>query len=43
MAMVLMMYYKQISEGYDDRARYAIMRSVGLDDREIRRSITVRS
>ena len=39
MAMVLMMYYKQISEGYDDRARYAIMRSVGLDDREIRRSI----
>lgn len=39
MAMVLMMYYRQISEGYDDRTRYAIMRNVGLDDREIRRSI----
>ena len=38
-AMVLMMYYKQISEGYDDRDRFAIMRKVGLDDREIRRSI----
>lgn len=39
MAMVLMMYYKQISEGYDDRLRFEIMRKVGLDDREIRRSI----
>ena len=38
-AMVLMMYYKQISEGYEDRSRFQIMRKVGLDDREIRRSI----
>ena len=39
MATVLMMYYKQISEGYEDRARFEIMQKVGLDDREIQRSI----
>lgn len=39
MATVLMMYYKQISEGYEDRGRFAIMRKVGLDDAEIRKSI----
>ena len=39
MATVLMMYYKQISEGYEDRTRFEIMQKVGLDDREIQRSI----
>lgn len=39
MAMILIIYYKQISEGYDDRNRYRIMQNVGLDKREIRRSI----
>lgn len=39
MATVLMMYYKQISEGYEDRTRFEIMKKVGLDDREIHRSI----
>lgn len=40
MAMVLMMYYKQITEGYEDRERYRIMRRVGLSRQEIRRSIS---
>lgn len=39
MTMVLIIYYKQISEGYDDRNRYRIMQNVGLDKREIKRSI----
>lgn len=41
MAMVLIMYYKQISEGYEDRERFMIMQQVGLPKREIRRSINV--
>ena len=40
MAMILIIYYKQISEGYDDRERYRIMRKVGLSRREIKRSIS---
>lgn len=40
MAMILIMYYKQISEGYDDQERYRIMRKVGLSRAEIRRSIS---
>lgn len=39
MAMVLIIYYKQISEGYEDRQRFQIIRQVGLEKREIRRSI----
>lgn len=39
MATVLIMYYKQMSEGYDDRRRFQIMRSVGLDQGEIKRAI----
>ena len=39
MAMVLIIYYKQISEGYEDRERYRIMKQVGLPDEEVRRSI----
>lgn len=38
-ATVLIIYYKQISEGYDDRGKFDIMQKVGLDKREIRRSI----
>lgn len=41
MAMVLIMYYKQISEGYEDKERFKIMQQVGLPKREIRRSINV--
>ena len=35
-ATVLIIYYKQISEGYDDRERYQIMRKVGMGTREVR-------
>lgn len=41
MATVLIIYYKQISEGYEDRERFRIMRQVGLEKREIRRSINL--
>lgn len=36
---VLIMYYKQISEGYEDQARFDIMQKVGMTRREIRKSI----
>lgn len=39
MATVLILYYKQISEGHDDRERFSIMQKVGLSHEEIRRSI----
>lgn len=38
-AAVLIMYYKQISEGYEDKARFDIMQKVGMTDREIKKSI----
>ena len=39
LAAVLIMYYRQISEGYDDRARFDILRKVGMNDRDIRRAV----
>lgn len=39
MATVLIIYYKQISEGYEDRERFQIMQKVGLDKKDIKRSI----
>lgn len=39
MATVLIIYYKQISEGYDDRERYQIMQKVGMSKKEVRQSI----
>lgn len=39
MATVLIIYYKQVSEGYEDRARFQIMQQVGLQKSEIRRSV----
>ena len=38
-ATVLIIYYKQVSEGYEDRRRFAIMQQVGMSRREVRRSI----
>ncbi len=38
-AAVLIIYYKQISEGYEDQARFDIMQKVGMTKKEIRRSI----
>ncbi len=39
MAAVLIIYYKQVSEGYEDQRRFDIMRKVGLSRKEARRSI----
>ena len=39
LAAVLIIYYKQISEGYEDRSRFEIMQKVGLTDSDIKRSI----
>ena len=39
LATALIIYYKQISEGYEDQRRYAILRQVGMTDREVRASI----
>ncbi len=39
MATVLIIYYKQVSEGYEDQGRFEIMRKVGLSQREVRSSI----
>lgn len=35
----LIMYYKQISEGYEDQRRFSIMRKVGMTQKEIKSSI----
>lgn len=35
----LIIYYKQISEGYEDQARFAIMQKVGMTKTDIRKSI----
>ena len=39
LGMVLIMYYKQVTEGYEDRKRFEIMQKVGMTKREIRKSI----
>lgn len=39
MATVLIIYYKQISEGYEDKNRYEIMQKVGMSHREVKQSI----
>ena len=39
MAAVLIIYYKQISEGMEDKNRFAIMQQVGLSQKEVKHSI----
>ena len=39
MATVLIIYYKQISEGYEDKRRFEIMQKVGLSREEVRAAI----
>ena len=36
---VVIMYYKQVSEGFEDQARFGIMQKVGMTKEEIRKSI----
>ena len=38
-AAVLIIYYKQVSEGYEDQKRFAVMQNVGMTNRDIRKSI----
>lgn len=38
-ATVLIIYYKQISEGYEDRRRFQIMQQVGMSEHEVRSTI----
>lgn len=38
-ATVLIIYYKQISEGFDDRERFILMEKVGLSKAEIKKTI----
>lgn len=37
--LVIMMYYKQITEGYEDKYNFTIMQKVGMSDDEVRRTI----
>ncbi|MDD4781049.1 MAG: ABC transporter permease [Tissierellia bacterium] len=39
MATVLIIYYKQIVEGYDDKERFEIMQKVGMSRDEVKRAI----
>lgn len=39
MATVLIIYYKQISEGYEDKKRFEIMQKVGMSNQEVKSSI----
>lgn len=38
-ATVLIIYYKQVSEGYDDRGRFRIMQQVGMTPKEVKATI----
>ncbi len=38
-AMVLIVYYKQIVEGYEDKERFSIMQKVGMSKRSIQKNI----
>ena len=39
LAAVMIIYYKQISEGYEDHGRFEIMQKVGMTKKDIRKSI----
>ncbi|WP_313560390.1 ABC transporter permease [Ruminiclostridium cellobioparum] len=39
MCLLLIMYYKQITEGFDDRDKFSIMQKVGMSDPEVRGTI----
>ena len=36
---ILIIYYKQISEGYEDRDRFQIMEKIGMEAREVKKTI----
>lgn len=37
--LLIIMYYKQITEGFEDQKNFEIMQKVGMDEREIRRTV----
>lgn len=39
LAMVVIIYYKQISEGYDDKERFVIMQKIGMSRKEVKAAI----
>lgn len=39
MAMVLIIYFKQVSEGYEDRTRFEVLQKVGMDKHNIKKTI----
>lgn len=39
-AAIMIIYYKQISEGYDDAQRYEILQKVGMSQQEVKQSIS---
>ena len=39
MATILIIYYKQITEGYEDKERFEIMQKVGMDHKLVKKSI----
>ena len=39
MATVLIIYYKQLTEGYEDQFRFEIMQNVGMSNREVKKAI----
>lgn len=40
MITVLIIFYKQISEGYEDKERFAIMEKVGMSNEEVKKTIS---
>lgn len=40
MCLILIMYYKQITEGYEDRNNFDIMQKVGMSGREIKGTVS---
>ena len=39
MATILIMYYKQITEGYEDKQRFTILQNVGMSHHEVKQTI----
>lgn len=39
-ATALIIYYKQVSEGYEDRVRFQIMQKIGMSSRDVRKTIS---
>ena len=36
---VLILYFKQVTEGYEDKERFAILQKVGMDDQQVKKTI----